>query len=145
MVPFRWGYLLIMDRAYEGDETLKLAGSWAIYRWCHPTPIALFRGFMTAFCIAAAMKSNASFADSRLTGGSSRALTNWTFSFSVSLSLSSFLKLYAIVLTCPESVSISRFMILSLAGHTDDFMHCSVRLSEYLTRCSQQPINITTG
>jgi hypothetical protein len=48
------------------------------------------------------MKSNGSFAGSRLTGGHSRALTNWTFSLSASLSSPSFLKPYALVLARPK-------------------------------------------
>jgi len=91
-----------MDRAYEGDETLQLARALGYLPVVRPTPIALPRGNMTAFYIVAAMKSNGSFAGSRLIGGCSRASTNWTFSLSASLSSSSFLKLYALVLTRPS-------------------------------------------
>src|SRR6266487_5019790 len=77
-------------------------GGWGICRWCHPTPSAWPRGHMTGFYIVAAMKLNGSFAGSRLTGGSSRASTNWTFSLSASLSSPSFLKPYAVVLTRPS-------------------------------------------
>ena len=69
---------LIMDRAYEGDETLQLARELGYLPVVPPNPNRLSRGHSTVFYIAAAMKSNGSFAGSRLTDGCSLASTNWT-------------------------------------------------------------------
>ena len=72
------GCLLIMDRAYEGDETLQLARQLGYTPVVPPKPNRLTLGNTTGSCIVGATKSNGFFADSKATAASSPVLTSST-------------------------------------------------------------------
>ena len=57
---------LLMDRAYEGDETRQLVLTWAWFRWCRRSPTGSSRGNTTVPSTRNAMRSNGSSAAQRL-------------------------------------------------------------------------------
>ena len=52
------GMPVIMDRAYEGNETRQLLLPWTWFPWSRPNPIASMPGAMTGHSTENATKSN---------------------------------------------------------------------------------------
>jgi hypothetical protein len=76
---------LIMDRAYEDNQTLQLALDFGFFPWFHRGRSVSSLGCMTKLCTVGATKSSDCSAGSKAFGASFPALTNSTWSSSTSL------------------------------------------------------------
>jgi Transposase DDE domain len=97
--PMPEGLPILMDRAYEGDETRQLVLSLGMTRSFHPSPTASIPGSTIAHSTKNAMRSNGSSEGSKASGESSPASKNSTYSSSASSTSLSSSKLYASVNT----------------------------------------------